>query len=339
MHQHHHRRGGLLARLLAPLPRPHHHDSAQRLDQALYTSSLGLRTVTWSFVALALTACVQLLVVVLSGSVALLGDCIHNAADALTAVPLAIAFRLGRRPATRRHTYGLGRAEDLAGAVVVLLIGTSSALAVWQAVHRLLHPHPVGHLWAVALAGMIGFTGNELVARYRIAIGRRIGSAALVADGVHARTDGFTSLAVVLGALGIWLGIEVADPLIGMAIAVMIAFVARDAAREVLRRLMDAVEPATVELAERTAASTPGVFEVDQLRLRWVGHRLRAELTARVRSNLTVEHAHRIAHDIEHELLHKVPRLAEAVVHVEPVEGAMVAHDRVAHHRLGNPRM
>src|SRR5215472_14422045 len=182
------------------LLRPHSHEPAQQVDAALEASAEGMRVLWVSLAVLAGTAATQAAVAAVSGSVALLGDTLHNAADALTAVPLGIAFVVGRRPPNRRYTYGYGRAEDLAGVVIVLLIAASSALAGWQAVTRLAHPHPVSNLMAVAIAAVIGFAGNELVARYRIRVGRKIGSAALVADGLHARTDGFTSLAVLLGA-------------------------------------------------------------------------------------------------------------------------------------------
>jgi cation diffusion facilitator family transporter len=313
--------------------KPHSHDSADRVDTALETSRLGMRTLGWSFAALFVTAVAQLAVVFVSGSVALLGDTIHNFADALTALPLGVAFLLGRRAATRRYTYGLGRAEDLAGVIVVLIIAGSAVIAGWQAVDRLIHPQPVSHLWVVAAAGVIGFLGNEIVARYRIVVGRRIGSAALVADGLHARTDGFTSLAVVLGAGGVALGFPLADPLIGLAITVAILFVLRDAAREVFRRLMDAVDPATIDLAEQTALSVPDVLAAGQVRMRWIGHSLRAELAVTVDAALTVEQAHRIAHDVEHRLVHAVPRLAAAVVHTEPASRAVDAHEVLAHHR------
>ncbi len=313
--------------------KPHSHDSADRVDTALETSRLGMRTLGWSFAALFVTAVAQLVVVFLSGSVALLGDTIHNFADALTALPLGVAFLLGRRAATRRYTYGLGRAEDLAGVIVVLIIAGSAVVAGWQAVDRLIHPQPVSHLWVVAAAGVIGFLGNEIVARYRIVVGRRIGSAALVADGLHARTDGFTSLAVVLGAGGVALGFPLADPIIGLAITVAILFVLRDAAREVFRRLMDAVDPATIDLAEQTALSVPDVLAAGQVRMRWIGHSLRAELAVTVDAALTVEQAHRIAHDVEHRLVHAVPRLAAAVVHTEPASRAVDAHEVLAHHR------
>ena len=311
---------------------PHSHDSADRVDAELETSERGLRTLFWSFAALFVTAVAQLIVVLLSGSVALLGDTIHNFADALTALPLGIAFLLGRRLATRRYTYGLGRAEDLAGIVVVLIIAGSAAVAGYESVLRLLHPQPVQHLWFVAVAGVLGFAGNEIVARYRITVGREIGSAALVADGLHARTDGFTSLAVVLGALGVALGFPLADPIIGLGITVAILFVLRDAAREVFRRLMDAVDPAIVDLAEHTAADVPGVHGVSQVRLRWIGHTLRAELAVTVNAALTVEQGHLIAHQVEHQLVHAVPRLTAAVVHTEPEATAQTAHTTLAHH-------
>jgi cation diffusion facilitator family transporter len=194
-------------------------------------------------------------------------------------------------------------------------------------------PSPVGHLWAVAVAGAAGFAGNEIVARYRIKVGRQIGSAALVADGLHARTDGFTSLAVVLGALGVGLGFPWADPVVGLAITVVLLFVLRDAAKEVFRRLLDAVDPASVELAERTAAGVPGIQAVCDVRMRWIGHTLRAELAVTVDSSLTVEQAHRLAHEVEHRLIHAVPRLTAATVHTEPAAGAEPVHESLAHHR------
>jgi cation diffusion facilitator family transporter len=335
-HAHGHgERSGLLAVLWSQVRHvvtPHSHDSADRFDTALETSKRGMRTLVWSFVALFITAILQLVVVLFTGSVALLGDTIHNFADALTALPVGIAFILGRRVATRRYTYGLGRAEDLAGVVVVLIIAASAALAGYEAVLRLIDPRPVEHLRIVAIAGVIGFAGNEIVARWRITVGRQIGSAALVADGLHARTDGFTSLAVVLGAGGVALGFPLADPIIGLVITVAILVVLRDAAKEVFRRLMDAVDPAVVDLAERIAADVPGVQSAGDVRMRWIGHSLRTELAVTVDSALTVEEAHRIAHQVEKQLMHNVPRLTAAVVHTEPAVGAEAAHDLVGHH-------
>jgi cation diffusion facilitator family transporter len=310
---------------------PHSHDSADKVDQAMQASRDGMRALWISLAVLGATAALQAIVVAFSGSVALLGDTLHNVADALTAVPLGLAFLVGRRAANRRYTYGYGRAEDLAGIVIVVFIAASAALAAWEAIDRLLHPAPVRNLWAVALAALIGFAGNELVARYRIRVGRRIGSAALVADGLHARTDGFTSLAVLLGAGGVAIGWDWADPVVGLAITVAIVFVLKDAAREIYRRLMDAVDPTLVDTAEAALAATPGVQGIGALKLRWIGHQLHAETDLTVDPNLSVVDAHAIAVSAEHQLLHAVPRLASATVHTDPAIGD--AHQPLAHHR------
>ncbi|GAA2639408.1 cation diffusion facilitator family transporter [Paractinoplanes durhamensis] len=314
-HRHHH---GL---------RPHSHDSADKVDSALEASRDGMRALWISLAGLGLTAALQALIVVFSGSVALLGDTLHNVADALTAVPLGIAFWLGRRAATRAYTYGFGRAEDLAGVIIVLVIAGSSVAAAWFAVDRLVDPREMTHLPWVLVAGVIGFFGNEIVARYRIAVGRRIGSAALVADGLHARTDGFTSLAVVLAAGGAWLGWRWADPVAGLLITVAIAFVLKDAAREVYRRLMDRVDPSLVDRAEQALRAVPGVHGVSGLRLRWIGHRLHAEAAVVVDADLSLLAAHEIAADAEHQLTHQVARLTSVTVHVDPA-----SHPGPEHH-------
>ena len=332
-HPHSHAPTGLRHRL-SHLLKPHSHESADKLDSALESSARGMRALWVSLAVLGLTALAQAVVVFASGSVALLGDTVHNTADALTAVPLGIAFVLGRRAATRRFTYGYGRAEDLAGIVIVLTIAASAAFAAWTALDRLLDPRPVQQIPAVAVAALVGFAGNEWVARYRIRVGRAIGSAALVADGLHARTDGFTSLAVLLSAGGAALGWQLADPIVGLAITAAIALVLRDAAREVFRRVLDAVDPALVDRAERALREVAGVREVGELRMRWIGHRLRAEVAVVVDGEATVRQAHAIAVDAEHALLHAVPRLTAALVHADPapVPGEADPHLALAHH-------
>ncbi len=288
------------------------------MDPALEASAQGMRALWISLAGLGATTVLQAAVVAFTGSVALLGDTLHNAADALTAVPLGIAFVLGRRPPTRRYTYGYGRAEDLAGIAIVVAITASCILAGYAAIDRLAHPQPVDHLPAVAGAALVGFLGNELVARYRIRVGRRIGSAALVADGLHARTDGFASLAVLLGAAGIALGAPWADPVVGLLITAAISVVLWQTTREVWRRLMDAVDPALVDRAETALASTPGVLAVGDVRLRWIGHHLRAECDVIVDPAWTLVRAHQVAVDAEHSLLHALPRLSGALVHPDP---------------------
>jgi cation diffusion facilitator family transporter len=296
----------------------HSHDHTDAVADALASSAQGIRAVKVSLVVLGLTAVFQLIVVGFSGSVALAADTIHNFSDALTAIPLWIAFVLGRRAASKRYTYGLGRAEDLAGLFVLVMIALSALLAGYEAVRRLMHPIAIDHLGWVAAAGVIGFLGNELVALYRIRVGRRIGSAALVADGLHARTDGFTSLAVVFGALGVWLGFPLADPIVGLLITAAILMVLRTAARDVFARLLDGVDPGLVDSAERTLAAEPGVVGVPRVRMRWIGHRLHADAELDVDPGMSLRQAHELAHHAEHSLSHAVPRLSSAVIHAYP---------------------
>ncbi len=314
---HHHHRDGLLGAVRGVFA-PHSHDHVDGVDDALSSSAQGIRAVKISLLALGVTALFQLVVVAVSGSVALAADTIHNFSDALTAVPLWIAFVLGRRAASKRFTYGLGRVEDLAGLFVVAVIALSAVVAGYESIRRLIHPVTIDSLGWVAVAGAVGFLGNELVALYRIRVGRRIGSAALVADGLHARTDGFTSLAVVFGAGGVWLGFPLADPVIGLLITVAILFVLRSAARDVFARLLDGVDPHLVESAERALAAEPGVLGVPRVRMRWIGHALHAEAELDVDPAISLEQAHHLAHQAEHTLTHAVPRLSSALVHAYP---------------------
>jgi cation diffusion facilitator family transporter len=312
---------------------PHSHDAADQLDERLTASRDGMRALWGSFAVLVLTAALQASVVAMTGSVALLSDTLHNVADACTAIPLAVAFRLGRRPATRRFTYGYGRAEDLAGLAVVLVIAGSAVLALVESVQRLAHPQDVRQLPALAGAAVIGFLGNEIAARWRTRTGRRIGSAALVADGAHARTDGFTSLSVLVAAGGAALGWRWVDPVVGLVVAAAVVLVLVGTARSVLGRLLDAADPAMVDRARSIARQTPGVLGVDELRLRWSGHGQWAELTVAVDRAASLVRAHEIAHDTEHRLLHGIPRLVRAHVHAHPVPAAgLDDHAGVAHH-------
>jgi cation diffusion facilitator family transporter len=251
-HDHDHPKGlrGAIKEVFAP----HSHDAADSLDSALESSIAGIRAVKLSLLVLGAAALAQIVVVVMSGSIALAADTIHNFSDALTAVPLWIAFALSTKAATRRYTYGFGKVEDLAGLFVVAMITLSAIVAGYEAIERLVHPRPIANIGWVALAGLAGFIGNEWVALYRIRVGRRIGSAALVADGLHARTDGFTSLAVLVGAAGVALGFPLADPIIGLVITVAILAVLRTAVRDVFRRLIDGVDPEMVDSAESVLA-------------------------------------------------------------------------------------
>ena len=319
-------RGGLPG-LIRSVLAPHSHDAADSVDSALEASEKGIRAVRISLVGLFATSGLQVAVVFVSGSVALLADTIHNFSDALTAVPLWIAFAVGRRVATRRFTYGYGRAEDLAGLFVLAMIVGSSVLAGWTSIDRLIHPQVISNLGMVALAGVIGFAGNELVAMYRIRVGQEIGSAALVADGYHARTDGITSLAVVLGAAGVWFGHPAADPIVGLLITVAILWVLKGAASQVFGRLMDAVDPALVDQIRTVASRTDGVQSIEGVRVRWIGHRLEASLHAVVDCEWTVAQGHFVAEAVRHDLFHSVGKLDSILVHIDPCD-----HDGEDHH-------
>jgi cation diffusion facilitator family transporter len=329
-HAHEHDRG--VRQVFAQIFRPHSHDAADSIDSVLEASERGVHAVKVSFVALMLTAIAQLAIVVLTNSVGLLADTIHNFSDALTAVPLFFAFRLSRRPSNRRYTYGYHRAEDLAGVFVILMITVSAVIAAWEAVIRLIHPEPVSHLGVLFVAGIIGFVGNELVALYRIREGNAIGSAALVADGHHARTDGFTSFAVAVGAIGVWAGVDRADALVGLGISIAIFAVLMGAARQVYYRLMDAVDPAIVAEVEAIAEASPRVLCVTAPpRVRWLGHRLMADVDITVSARLPVSDGHAIAEEVRHRLLHAVRHLDDAHVHVDPED--VHAHEATGHHR------
>lgn len=320
-HGHGHGHAGLVGRMwqaVRHLLVPHSHDTADRIDTAMRASRDGMRALWLSLAVLGATAAAQAVVVVVSGSVALLSDTLHNLADALTAVPVGIAFLLARRPATRRYTYGYGRAEDVAGIVVVLVIIGSAVLAGYESLSRLAEPADVDFLGAVAVAGLVGAVGNEIAAQVRIRTGRRIGSAALVADGLHARTDALTSLAVLLSAGGSAVGWRWADPAVGLVIATAILVVTWGAARHVLARLMDAVDPDLVARATAALERVDGVRRVDRVRLRWIGHALHAEVDLAVDAQDSVERAHRTAHEAEHALMRSVARLAAATVHTHP---------------------
>ena len=320
-HGHNHGRGhvhrGGIRGILEGAFMPHSHDAADKVDTALESSERGIWAVKVSLIILGVTTALQGVVVALSGSVALLADTIHNFGDAMTAVPLWTAFALSRRPPTKRYTYGFHRSEDIAGVLVVGLIAFSAAVAADQAIDRLLHPQPITDLGWVMAAGMLGFVGNEVVAVFRIRIGKEIGSAALIADGYHARTDGFTSLAVVIGAAGVYLGWPMADPIVGLAITIAILGIVWQSAREILRRIMDGVEPEIVERLVK-AALLYGVRAIKNVRVRWLGHQLEAELVIAVDGKLSTQASHGIAEAVKRALVHAEPKLRSVLVCVHP---------------------
>lgn len=329
-----------LVHFLRSLVGAHRHSSEDAVDRALESSGRGIRALKLSLLGLGATALFQVAIVLVSGSVALLADTVHNFSDALTAIPLWIAFSVGRRATNSRYTYGYGRAEDLAGLFILAMITLSAAVAGWESIQRLLHPQPLENLGWVLVAGLAGFIGNEAVAFYRIRVGKEIGSAALVADGYHARADGLTSLAVVVGGLGVAAGYPIADPAVGLLITVAILFVLRDAGRRVFHRLMDAVEPELTETARSIVSATPGVETPPppDVRIRWVGHQLWADVEVIVNSERSLTDAHAIAEEARHRLLHDLPRLAQVHVHVDPCMHAGADHHAATAHHFSSRR-
>lgn len=322
--------GAFLHRLSHLVSHDHDHGGGHG-ESVLDSGEIGIRATKVSLVALGVTAALQAIVVVFSGSVALLSDTLHNVADAATAIPLWIAFAVGRRRPTRGYTYGFGRFEDVAGLLIVVAIGASAALIIWESVGRLIEPRLVDHIPWVIAAGLIGAAGNEFVARYRIKVGREIGSEALVSDGQHARSDALTSLAVVVAGIGAAFGAAWVDPVAGIIVAGAMLWLLARTARRMSRRLLDGVEPAIVDDVEESVRGVAGVRDITDLRVRWHGHQLSVAVSISVDPDLTVSEGHDTAHEVEHALHHRFTFPVQAIVHVEPF-GQSEAHDTTAHH-------
>jgi cation diffusion facilitator family transporter len=313
----------------------HHAHAHGAVDPSILSTERGIWAIKWSFVGLFITAAFQIVVVLTSGSVALLADTIHNFGDAATAIPLWIAFTLGRRQPSDRFTYGLGRIEDLAGVAIVLIILFSAAVAGYESIRRLFHPQAVEHLWAVAAASIVGFAGNETVALFRIKVGKGIGSAALIADGYHARVDGLASLAVLVGAVGVWLGYPLADPAVGLLITLVILRIVWQSSKSVFSRLLDGIDPEVIDEIKHAAGHVAGVGSVSEVRVRWLGHRMHAELNVAVDQTLSVEKGHDIAKSVRHELLHSLRYLSNATIHVDPANASGEQHHNIEEHAHG----
>jgi cation diffusion facilitator family transporter len=308
----------------------HNHDHVLPLRD---TGAAGVRASKVSLVVLTITAALQAVLVAFTGSVALLSDTLHNLTDALTAIPLWIAFSLGRRAASRRFTFGLGRTEDLAGLVIIGAIALSAGGVAWESTSRLFEPRELQHVPWVIVAGFVGAVGNELVARYRIRVGRQISSGALIADGHHARADALTSMAVVAAGVGAALGADWIDPVAGIVVAVMILGLLWQAGARVFGRMLDAVDPELVDRVEEVAGSVEGVTSIDSVKMRWHGHRMLIAVVAAVDPDLTVRQGHDIAQLISHELIHAFPFTVDTLVHVDP-SGEIHAHEATAHHLM-----
>ena len=286
---HHHGHGG-------------HSHAHGAIDPEIAASAEGLAAVKWSLVGLVITAVLQAVVFWLSGSVALLADLIHNIGDALTALPLGVAFLISRRPPTARFAYGFGRLEDLAGVAIVGVVLASALITAYESIERFYHPQPLSHLGALAAAALVGFVGNELVALFRMRVGRRINSAALIADGQHAMADGLVSLAVLISALGVSLGYGWADPVIGLVITAVLLKIVWDSGQTVFTRLLDGVEPEFLEAVHQAVAPVPAVQGIDNLKARWLGHRLYVELDVTLAPTLSLTETQAITTQVQQTL-------------------------------------
>ncbi len=296
------------------------------IDASLFTSQKGLQAVMSSSLVLFLGSLFQLIVVLLSGSVSLLSDTIHNFGDAATAIPLSIAFLMGRKKPTKRFTYGYGKVEDLAGVSILFFMLASAFYAAYVSIQRLFHPYTVTHLWIVGVASIMGFAINEGAAVFRIKVGKQIHSEALITDGKHARTDGFTSLAVLIGALGSYFGFPIVDPIVGLFISALILHTVWESGKEVFTRMLDGVDPSIVEQVKDAARAVHEVKSVTETRVRWLGHTLHAEINIAIDPKLSIEEGHNIAQKVHHELEDHLPHLSHIVIHVDPIGASGEKH-------------
>lgn len=320
-HDHHHHQGyswwGKIAMTLHLPGFSHNHELPGRQD-AIYNNELGIRTVKQALLLLGGTTLFQAGIYMFSGSVALLADTIHNLGDALNSIPLWIAFVLARRAATRRYTYGFGRAEDIAGLFIVLSIGFSAGYILIEAVSKIINPKMIAYGGWVVVAALIGFIGNEAVAVLQIRVGKKIGSEAMITDGRHARVDGITSLAVLPAVIGSWLNFPILDPIFGLIIGVAIVFITRDAIVAMWYRLMDAVDPHLIDHAEAAIRKNRMVLEINYLRMRWVGHSLHLESCILINPKLEFSQIQYIRDQIDQELIKELPYLSEITISVSP---------------------
>ncbi|HWY79536.1 MAG TPA: cation diffusion facilitator family transporter [Candidatus Sulfotelmatobacter sp.] len=307
-------------------PTQEHEHTHGTVDPMLFASQKGLKAVMSSSIVLFVGSLFQLAVVILSGSVSLLSDTIHNLGDGATAIPLSIAFLIGRRKPNNSFTYGYGKAEDLAGVTILLFMLASALYAAYVSINRLFHPYTPTHLWVIAIASLVGFGINEGAAIFRIKVGEQIHSEALVTDGKHARMDGFTSLAVLVGAFGTYLGYPIVDPIVGLFITVLILHTIWEQGQEVFKRMLDGVDPELVKQVNHAVREVAGVKSITETRVRWIGHFLHAEVTIAVDPNLTVEEGHEVSCKADHQLREHLPHLSHIFIHVVPLHSPHEEH-------------
>jgi cation diffusion facilitator family transporter len=274
------------------------HDERRRANRAVALSAVGL----------AVTGLIELAIALVSGSVALLGDALHNLSDVSTSVLVFVGFRASRKAATERYPYGYERAEDLAGIGVAVVIWASAAVAGAESVNKLIHHGTTQHLgWGIGAAAA-GILGNQLVARYKLVVGRKIQSATLVADARHSSLDALSSAGAMLGLIGVAVGWSWADAVAGLLVTGFICHVGWEVTSDIAHRLLDGVDPAIVTTAEATAAHTEGVAHA-HARARWTGRTLRVEVEGWVPPTTTVADADRIGRLVADRLGAELPEM------------------------------
>jgi cation diffusion facilitator family transporter len=303
-----------------------------KIDADLYGNSAGLRAVRISTVGMFIVAAIQFTIAWIGGSAGLFADALHNFGDVFTTIALWIAFVISNRAANQRYTYGYYRSEDLAGIFIVLVIIASATASAVESMQKLASGNIPTQIYLSMAAALVGVAGNELLAQYKISVGKRINSVSLIADGHHSRIDGLTSLAAFIGLVGAKLGFPKADPIAGIVITIVIVTVVFSTSRSVLQRLLDAVDPHIVPLIITIASTVPGVEKVTDVRARWVGHTLHVIMTIEVDAELTLSKAHAIAEKVRHQLFHEIKGISEVLIHTDPSSASGDYHQELAHH-------
>jgi cation diffusion facilitator family transporter len=308
------------------------HDQDAHKHRHEHGNQAGLRAVQISTAGMFCVAAIQFVIAWIGGSAGLFADALHNFGDVFTTLALWIAFVISNRAANQRYTYGYYRAEDLAGIFIVLVIIASASASAIESIQKLTSGNIPTQIYLGMAAALVGVAGNELLAQYKIAVGKRINSVPLIADGQHSRSDGLTSLAAFVGLVGVKLGLSKADPIAGIVITIVILTIVYSTSRSVLQRLLDAVDPRIVPSIIATANTIPGVEAVTDVRARWVGHLLHVVMNIEVDAELTLSKAHAIAEEVRHHLFHDIKGISEVVIHTDPSSASGDYHQKMAHH-------
>jgi cation diffusion facilitator family transporter len=265
------------------------------------------RAIAVSAIGLGATGLVELLLALFTNSVGLLGDAIHNLSDVSTSAVVFLGFRLSRRPPTERYPYGLDRAEDLAGVGIAVVIWASAAFAGYESVRKLVEHGHTAHVGVGIVGAALGIVGNQVVARYKLVVGRRINSATLIADARHSWLDALSSAGALVGLVAVALGQPWGDPVAGLAVTAFICHVGYEVTSDVIHRLADGVDPAVIAAAETAAGSVPGVIHA-HARARWTGRTLRVEIEGWVDPDLTARDADTLGRQVASALSEQLPQ-------------------------------